>query len=180
TALAVHFAHRVADRFPDGQLYLDLRGYGPQPPVPPADALSGFLRALGVPGTEIPAEPAEREAYYRTVLAGRRVLVVLDNAAGAEQVRPLVPGTPSCFVVVTSRDDLAGLVARDGARRIELDALSEAEALALLRTLVGSRVDTAPAAARALVHACARLPLALRIAAEVATADPGADLADLA
>jgi tetratricopeptide (TPR) repeat protein len=180
TALAVRFAHRVADRCPDGQLYVDLRGYGPEPSVPPGDALAGFLRALGVDGTDIPADLDERAAYYRTVLATRRVLLVLDNAADADQVRPLLPGTPSGFVVVTSRDDLAGLVAREGARRLDLDVLDDAEALALLRTLIGARVDAAPAAARTLAQRCARLPLALRIAAELAIAHPDVDLAELA
>jgi tetratricopeptide (TPR) repeat protein len=179
TALAVRWAHQVADRFPDGQLYVDLRGYGPEPPLPPADALAGFLRALGVDAADIPGELADRAAYYRTVLAGRRVLVVLDNASGADQVRPLLPGTPACFVVVTSRDALAGLVARDGARRIDLDILTEAEALDLLGTLIGPRVAADPDAAAALAGACARLPLALRVAAEFATADPGLDLGDL-
>ncbi|HEX4705750.1 MAG TPA: helix-turn-helix domain-containing protein, partial [Pseudonocardiaceae bacterium] len=146
TALAVRWAHRVADRFPDGQLYLDLRGYDPQRPVSPDEALAGFLRALGVDGMDIPGELAERAARYRTVLAGRRVLVVLDNASGPDQVRALLPGTPSCFTLVTSRDDLTGLVARDGARRIDLDTLSERDSTALLRTLLGPRVDDDPAA----------------------------------
>lgn len=180
TALAVHFGHSVADRFPDGQLYVDLRGYGPEPPVPPGDALAGFLRALGLEGKDIPDDLAERAACYRSLLAGRRVLVLLDNAVDAQQVRPLLPGTASCAVVVTSRDRLAGLVARDGAGRIDLDVLPEPEAVTLLRTLIGARVDAAPAAARTLARRCAGLPLALRIVAEAATADPGLDLADLA
>ncbi|MEN3309085.1 MAG: hypothetical protein V7603_5287 [Micromonosporaceae bacterium] len=179
TALAVRWAHQVADRFPDGQLYVDLRGYGPEPPVPPADALAGFLRGLGVDAAGIPGELADRAAHYRTMLASRRVLVVLDNASGVDQVRPLLPGTPACFVVVTSRDDLAGLVARDGARRIDLDILPAEEALDLLRTLVGPRVAADPTAAAALADGCARLPLALRIAAEFATANPAMDLSEL-
>jgi tetratricopeptide (TPR) repeat protein len=179
TALAVRWAHQAADRFPDGQLYVDLRGYGPEPPVPAADALAGFLRGLGADPAGIPAELADRAAQYRTLVAGRRVLVVLDNASGVDQVRPLLPGTPTCFVVVTSRDDLAGLIARDGARRIDLDILTEAEALDLLRALIGARVAAAPAAAAALAEGCARLPLALRIAAEQATANPDLDLAEL-
>jgi tetratricopeptide (TPR) repeat protein len=121
---------------------------------------------------------AERAARYRTVLAGRRVLVVLDNASGPDQVRALLPGTPSCFTLVTSRDDLAGLVARDGARRIDLDTLSEWDSIALLRTLLGPRVDDDPAAP-ALARSCAGLPLALRIAAELAGADPNRPLAEL-
>ncbi len=179
TALAVRWAHQVAGRFPDGQLYVDLRGYGPERPIAPADALAGFLRGLGVDGADIPAEEAERAACYRTMLAGRRILVVLDNACGADQVRPLLPGAPSCFVVVTSRDDLAGLVARDGARRIELDMLTAAEAVTLLRALIGPRVDADAAAAAALAERCMRLPLALRIAAELATAHPDMTPSDL-
>ena len=179
TALAVRWAHRAADRFPDGQLYIDLRGYDPEQPVSPADALSRFLRDLGLDGARVPADLDERAACYRTMLAARRVLVVLDNAYGVDQVRPLLPGTSSCFVLVTSRDALAGLVARDGARRIALDLLTEAEAGALLRTLIGSRVDADLPAAAALAARCARLPLALRIVAESANARPDLALADL-
>ena len=179
TALAVHWAHRVASRFPDGQLYVNLRGYDPGPPVPAADALAGFLRALGVPDTALPAGADERAARYRSLLAGRRMLVVVDNACDAEQVRPLLPGSPSCVTVVTSRDSLAGLVARDGARRLDLDLLPEAEAVGLLRALIGERVDAEPGAAAGLAARCARLPLALRVAAERAAAEPGAPLADL-
>ena len=123
TALAVHWAHQVADRFPDGQLYVNLRGYDPGQLVTAADALAGFLRALGMPGQDIPPEPDERAARYRSLLAGRRMLVVLDNAGSVEQVRLLLPGTPACVTVVTSRDSLAGLVARDGAVRLDLDLL---------------------------------------------------------
>jgi tetratricopeptide (TPR) repeat protein/transcriptional regulator with XRE-family HTH domain len=179
TALAVHWGHQVAEQFPDGQLYVNLRGYDPGPPVTAADALARFLRALGVPGQEVPAEEDERATRYRSLLAGRRMLVVLDNAGSAEQVRPLLPSTPAC-VVVTSRDALAGLVARDGARRLDLDLLSDDEAIGLLRTLIGSRVDADPAAAAELAARCARLPLALRVAAELAVTRPSASLADLA
>ncbi|MDQ3224524.1 MAG: ATP-binding protein, partial [Gemmatimonadota bacterium] len=121
TALALRWAHRVRDGFPDGQLYVNLRGYDPDQPLSSGDALAGFLRALGVAGAEIPLEVDERAAAYRSLLDGRRMLVVLDNASSVEQVRPLLPGTPSALVVVTSRDSLAGLVARDGARRLDLD-----------------------------------------------------------
>src|SRR6185312_5376061 len=100
TGLAAHWAHRVARLFPDGQLHVDLRGYDPDRPVPAGEALAGFLRALGLAADAVPADPAERAAAYRTRLARRRVLVLLDNAADAEQVRPLLPGTASCFVVV--------------------------------------------------------------------------------
>jgi tetratricopeptide (TPR) repeat protein/transcriptional regulator with XRE-family HTH domain len=179
TALAVRWAHQVADRFPDGQLYVNLRGYDPGPPLPAADALAGFLRALGVPGRDIPAEPAERAALYRSVLARRQVLVILDNASAAEQVRPLLPGAHGCAVVVTSRDTLAGLAARDGATRLELDLLPLPDAVGLLRRLIGARVDDEPAAAEMLAARCARLPLALRVTAELAAGRPAAPLADL-
>ncbi len=180
TALAVHWAHRVADRFPDGQLWLDLHGFDPGPQLDPSAALAGFLVALGVPRGDVPAGLAEQSALYRTLLSSRRVLVVLDNAGDAQQVRPLLPGSPSCLVVVTSRDRLSGLVARDGAHRIDLDVLAEPDALDLLRGLIGARVDADPQAAQAVVTSCAALPLALRITAEWAVARPAAALRDLA
>ncbi len=179
TALAIRWARAVADRFRDGQLYVNLRGYDPDQPVAAAAALARFLRALGVPGQEIPDEVDDRTALYRSRLAGRRVLVVLDNARDAEQVRPLLPGDPGCVAVVTSRDALAGLVAADGARRVELDVLPLADAVALLRSLVGPRADAEPEAVAALARLCARLPLALRIAAELAAARPAIPLAGL-
>jgi DNA-binding SARP family transcriptional activator/tetratricopeptide (TPR) repeat protein len=179
TALAVRWAHQVAGRFPDGQLYVNLRGYDPDRPMPPVDALAGFLRALGVPGPEIPAEAAERAARYRTLLAGRRVLVVLDNAGDVEQVRPLLPGAAGCAAVVTSRDGLPGLIARDGARRLDLDLLSLPEAAGLLRSLIGARADDDIAATEDLAAQCARLPLALRVAAEMAAVRASVPLADL-
>jgi DNA-binding SARP family transcriptional activator/Tfp pilus assembly protein PilF len=179
TALAVHWAHQVAERFPDGQLYVNLRGYDPGQPVPAADVLAGFLRSLGVPGQDIPPDQDQRAARYRSLLAGQRVLIVLDNAGSADQVRPLLPGSPACTVVVTSRGALAGLVARDGAARLDLDVLSPAEAVALLRALIGTRVDAEPAAAAELAGQCCRLPLALRVAAELAAARPAASLAAL-
>jgi DNA-binding SARP family transcriptional activator/Tfp pilus assembly protein PilF len=168
TALAVHWAHHAADSFPDGQLYVNLRGYDPDRPMPVADALAAFLRSLGLAGQDIPADEAQRAARYRSLLAGKKTLVVLDNAGTAEQVRPLLPGHAACAVVVTSRDALAGLVARDGARRLDLDVLPRTDAVALLRELIGARVEADPAAASALAEQCARLPLALRIAAELA------------
>jgi tetratricopeptide (TPR) repeat protein/transcriptional regulator with XRE-family HTH domain len=179
TALAVHWAHQVVGRFPDGQLYVNLRGYDPAQPMPPADALAAFLRSLGVPGQDIPPEADERAARYRSLLAGKRMLVILDNAGSADQVRPLLPGTPACIVVVTSRDTLAGLVARDGATRLDLDVLLLQEAVALLQTLIGARVDADPAAATKLADNCCRLPLALRVAAELAAAHPTMPLAAL-
>ena len=139
TALAVHWAHQVADRFPDGQLYVNLRGYDPDQVVPAADVLAGFLRALGVPGSDVPPGTDDRAARYRSLVSGRRMLVVLDNAGSVEQVRPLLPGTPACVTVVTSRDSLAGLVAREGAVRLDLDLLPAAEAVSLLQALIGER-----------------------------------------
>src|SRR2546421_6693214 len=161
TALAVHWAHRVASRYPDGQLYVDLRGFGPEPPTEPAEVLAGFLRALGVDAVDVPYELAERSALYRSLLADRQMLVLLANAPSAEVVRPLLPGSPSCLALVTSRDSLAGLVARHGARRIDLPRLPAPEALDLLRTLIGGRVIAEPVPAVALMEGCARLPLAL-------------------
>jgi DNA-binding SARP family transcriptional activator/tetratricopeptide (TPR) repeat protein len=180
TALAVHWAHRVADRFPDGQLYANLRGYDPGRPVSAADALAGFLHALDVPEHDIPADENHRAAQYRSLLAGRRMLVVLDNASDVAQIRPLLPGSPGCMVVVTSRDALAGLVARDGAQRLDLDLLPRDDALGLLRATIGARVDADPDAAEALADRCCRLPLALRVAAELAVSRPTIPLAALA
>jgi DNA-binding SARP family transcriptional activator len=179
TALAVHWAHRAADRFPDGQLHVNLRGYDPERPMTAADALAGFLRALGVRGQDIPPGEDERAARYRSLLAGRRMLVVLDNASQAEQVRPLLPGTPGCAVLVTSRDALAGLVARDGAARLDLHLLPLADAVALLTELIGEPARADRHAAAELARHCARLPLALRVAAELAVASPAVPLADL-
>jgi tetratricopeptide (TPR) repeat protein len=179
TALAVHWAHQVAGRFPDGQLYVNLRGYDPDQPVTAADALARFLRALGVPGQDIPPGEDERATRYRSQLAGKRMLIVLDNAGSAGQVRPLLPGTPSCAVVVTSRDALAGLVARDGAARLDLDLLPLQDAVGLLRALIGARADADPEAAGLLAQQCSRLPLALRVAAELAGARGDVPLARL-
>jgi tetratricopeptide (TPR) repeat protein/transcriptional regulator with XRE-family HTH domain len=180
TALAVHWAHRTAARYPDGQMYLNLRGYDPELPVEPDGALGQFVRALGVGAADIPPETAARSALMRSLLAGRRVLVLLDNASSEEQVRPLLPGSASCAVVVTSRDRLAGLVARDGARRLDLGVLPAVEAVALLGNLIGDRACRHPAATAVLAERCAWLPLALRVAAELATARPDVEVADLA
>jgi tetratricopeptide (TPR) repeat protein len=179
TALAIQWAHQAAMHFPDGQLYVNLRGYDPREPVSAADALAGFLRALGVPGTDIPDEPDDRAGLYRSTLAGRRVLVLLDNARDSEQVRPLLPGDPGCVAVVTSRDRLAGLVAADGAVRLDLDVLPLADAVGLLRSLIGGRADHDPQSTAQLAEGCARLPLALRVAAEQVGARPRVSVRDL-
>jgi DNA-binding SARP family transcriptional activator/Tfp pilus assembly protein PilF len=177
TGLAVHWAHREAERFPDGHLYLDLRGYHSDEPLTADQALASLLGSLGA--SDIPAELGARSARYRSLLAGRRMLLLLDNALNADQVRPLLPGTPACKTVVTSRDDLAGLVARDGARRLNLDPLAEAEAHDLLGTLIGARAAAEPVAAAALVGHCAGLPLMLRVAAELVASRRGVALRDL-
>ncbi|WP_405769939.1 BTAD domain-containing putative transcriptional regulator [Streptomyces sp. NBC_01538] len=181
TALAVHWAHRVRDRFPDGELYVDLRGHSAQAPVRPIEALARFLLALGVAAERIPGTPEAAADLYRTLSAGRRMLVVLDNAVDPEQVRPLLPGGQGCVALVTSRDRLAGLVARDGARRIAVDMLTPEESRLLLRRVVGeSRVDADPQAAADLAHACGHLPLALRISAANVDQTPWRTLRDQA
>ncbi|HEV2781108.1 MAG TPA: tetratricopeptide repeat protein [Actinophytocola sp.] len=179
TALAIHWAHRARDRFRDGQLYANLRGYDPDLPATPAEVLNRFLAALGVAGRDIPAEVEERASMFRALVAGRRMLLVLDNASSVEQLRLLLPGTPSCFVLVTSRDSMPELVAGYCARRLELDVLTSGEAMALLRTLVGARLDADPDATADLVRHCARLPLALRIVAELANRRSTTPLAEL-
>ncbi len=166
TALAVHWSRAVADRYPEGQLYVNLRGYDLRRPVPTGVALAGFLRALGVDPARLPTDLDEAAGLYRSLLAGRRFLVLLDNAASADQLRPLLPGEPGCLVVVTSRDRLSGLVARDGAHRLTLDLLEPDDSVRLLGRILGpQRVTAEPVAAAALAEACGRLPLALRIAA---------------
>ncbi|GLZ39022.1 tetratricopeptide repeat protein [Actinokineospora sp. NBRC 105648] len=180
TSLALHWAHRVRHRFPDGQLYVNLRGYDPGPPVTPEQALDQFLRALGVPPANIPVALADRSALLRSLLAERRTLVILDNAATASQVRPLLPGTSACLVLVTSRHRFSGLVARDGAQRLVLDLLSEADAVELLRTVMSDyRTKDETVDLVELARLCARLPLALRIAAERASSRPLMQLDEL-
>jgi DNA-binding SARP family transcriptional activator/tetratricopeptide (TPR) repeat protein len=179
TALAVHWAHRVAGHFPGGQLYVNLRGFDPgSVALQPGEALRGFLTALGVPATRIPADLTAQAGLYRSLLAGQQVLVVLDNARDVEQVRPLLPGAPGCMALVTSRNHLTGLVAAEGAAPVALDLLPAAEARDLLvRRLGRDRVAGDPAAVSDMIAGCARLPLALTIAAARAAASPGFPLA---
>ncbi|MFI6600077.1 AfsR/SARP family transcriptional regulator [Nonomuraea sp. NPDC050536] len=182
TALAVHWAHRVRDRFPDGQLYVSLRGFDPSgQPMTPAEAVRGFLDALGVQADRIPPAFQAQVGLYRSLLAERRVLIVLDNARDAEQVRPLLPGSPGCLVVVTSRNQLAGLVAAEGAHPLPLDLLPVADARQLLaRRLGADRVAAEPDAVAEIIARCARLPLALTVIAARAAIQPGFPLAALA
>ncbi len=166
TALAVRWAHRVRHLYPDGQLFLDLAGHAAGPPVTPLEALSRVLRAVGVPPSSVPDGEKEAACLYRSMLSGRRMLVVLDNVRDSGHARELLPGSAGCLVVTTSRSRLDGLVARDDARRLPLDLLSSGEATTLLaRIVTGRRATAEPVAMTDLADACARLPLALRIAA---------------
>ncbi|MFF2656378.1 BTAD domain-containing putative transcriptional regulator [Kitasatospora sp. NPDC058032] len=176
TALALHVAHGLADEFPDGRLYLDLHGADGRP-TRPEEALAVFLRSFGVPGESIPADPAERAARYRSLLAGRRVLVLLDNARDAEQVRPLIPGGAGCAVLVTSRTRIGAL---PNARFTELPVLPAEEAVTLLTRVVGAgRVAAEAPAARELIRLCGQLPLAVRILAARLACRPGWSVARL-
>jgi DNA-binding SARP family transcriptional activator len=181
TSLAVHWAHRVRHEFPDGQLHVNLRGFDPSgSPVAPAEAIRGLIDAFDVPQQRIPAGFEARVGLYRSLLADRRVLIVLDNARDAEQVRPLLPGASGCVAVVTSRTLLSGLVAV-GAVPVTLDLFDAGEATALLAERLGAdRVAAEPGAVREIVSSCARLPLALAVAAARAATHPGFALADLA
>lgn len=180
TSLAVHWAHRIRGQFPDGQLYVNLRGYDPGAPVEPDEALDRFLRALGVPAEAIPGDSQAKESAFRSLVADRRMLIVLDNASAVRQVRPLLPGTPSCLVLVTSRSRLSGLAARDGAQRITVDVLAPGEAVELLRRVTREyRQHDDARELSELARLCARLPLALRIAAERAASRPRMQLAEL-
>ena len=182
TALALHWAHRVRDQFPDGQLYVNLRGFDPRMPVmDPDQALGGFFDALGVPPERVPGDVEASAGLYRSLLSGKRVLVVLDNARDTEQVRPLLPGSAGCVALVTSRNQLTGLIAAEGAYPLELDLLTVPEAYDLLVRRLGARRVTAERqAAEEIIASCARLPLALAIAAARATVRPEFPLAAIA
>ncbi len=181
TVLAVRWAHQVAGHFPDGQLYVNLRGFDPtRPPVDAARVLPGFLQALGVPPLRIPDSVATQAALFRSTVTGRRMLVLLDNAQDAEQVRPLLPGSPGSLVVVTSRDPLTSLAVVEGAQLIALDLFDRAEARQLLvRRLGAERAAAEPAAVDELIDLCARLPLALAITAARARTRPRVSLAGM-
>jgi DNA-binding SARP family transcriptional activator/Tfp pilus assembly protein PilF len=189
TTLAVHWAHRVAARFPDGQLYVNLRGFDPSgSAADPADVLREFLDALGVPAERLPAGVESRAGLYRSVLAGKRVLVLLDNARDVGQVRPLLPGSAGCLALVTSRNELTPLVVAEGAQPLTVDLLSPAEARDLLKRRLGAvRVMAERAAVDEIITRCARLPIALSVVAaraatraNVALAELAAELADAA
>ncbi|MEO3924197.1 BTAD domain-containing putative transcriptional regulator [Micromonosporaceae bacterium B7E4] len=182
TALAVHWAHRVADRFPDGQLYVNLHGFDPTgATMSPAEAVRGFLDALAVPPDRIPAGLEAQIGLYRSLSAGRRMLVLLDNARDIEQVRPLLPGTPGSLVLVTSRNHLTGLVAAEGAHPVTLDLLTVDGAREMLASRLGAaRIDGEPEAVDEIIESCARLPLALAVAGARADTHPAFPLGALA
>jgi DNA-binding SARP family transcriptional activator len=181
TALAVHWARQKASRFPDGQLYVNLRGFGPAAPVDPTEALRSLLDALQVPAAQIPATLEGRQAVYRSRLAGKKILVLLDNARDPAQVRPLLPDTSTALVLVTSRNELTGLITADGARPLTIDVLTFGEAREMLtQRLTPGRVAAEPQAAAELIRLCARLPLALAVTAARAAARPNFTLASLA
>lgn len=182
TAFALHWAHRVAREFPDGQLYANLRGSDPvRPPVDPADVLRGFLESLPSPPFQTPVDPDTLAGRYRSLMAGRRTLVVLDDTQDAAQVAPLLPGTPGCLVVVTSRNPLLDLISTVAARPIRLEPLSWNDAHCLLTgRLGGDRLLAEPAAARTIIAGCGRLPRALATFAAHAATRPERSLVDLA
>ena len=182
TSLALHWAHRVAATFPDGNLYVNLRGFDPKSaPLEPATVLPAFLTALGVERQSIPLEPEAQVALYRSTIAGKQILIVLDNAYSSQQVRPLLPVAASATVVVTSRNRLAGLAVTDNARLVSLGLLATEQARRLLALRLGQdRVAAEPHAANEIAALCAGLPLALAVAAARATAEPALTLGALA
>ncbi|MGW6445723.1 BTAD domain-containing putative transcriptional regulator [Lentzea sp. NPDC055074] len=182
TCLALTWAHRHLDEFPDGQLFVDLHGFSPaEEPMTPAVAVRGFLGALGCDAGRVPPDLDAQAALYRTLLAGKRMLVVLDNAAASEQVVPLLPGHPSCTVLITGRTMLASLIDRHGARHLTLDVLSRTEAHALLSDRIGAaRAAAEPEAVAELVELCGGYPLALSITARNAGTRPAIPLAEIA
>lgn len=181
TTLAVHWAHRVGNHFPDGQLYVDLRGFDQQGPLSPSQAICSVLGVLGVPSEQFPADLHAQACLYRSLLHRRRVLILLDNARDAEQVRPLLPGTPGCLVVVTSRQQLTGLIAVEGATPLTVDLFTKLEARDLMARRLGTeRVLAESAAVDEIIDRCARLPLAMAVFASRAAAGPHFSLASQA
>jgi tetratricopeptide (TPR) repeat protein len=175
----VHWSAAISDRFPDGQLFVNLRGFDLSGvPTAPEEVIRGFLEALAVPPSDFPASPAAQAGLYRSLTAQRAMLIVLDNARDADQVRPLLPGGRSCLVVVTSRTELPGLTVADGAHPVSVDVMSEPDAGELLAHRLGpQRLAAEPEAVSELIALCARLPLALAIAASRAAARPQLSLA---
>lgn len=179
TSLAVKYAHGVADRFGDGQLYIDLRGHSAAPSLKPAEALGQLIRGLGADPGPVADSIEAATAQFRSLVSGRKILLVLDNVASAEQVRPLLPATSGCLTVITSRNRLPGLVAREGARRLVVDVLHRSGSHALLAELLGdARVEAEPEPVDALIDECADLPLALRIAAAQLADEPHRSIGD--
>ena len=172
TALALTWAHAASRLFPDGVLYVDLNGWARDRPLAADEVLPGWLQALGLEPADMPDDLAIRAACLRTALTGRRMLIVLDNAASEDQVRPLLPGSPTCAVLITSRHAMPGLAVHEGAETQGLDVLTKTESIELFRRSVGVRVDRSPAATASLVDLCGRLPLALRVVAENARSRP--------
>ena len=182
TTLAVHWAHGIGERFPDGQLYVNLRGFDPTgSAIKPAEAIRGFLDAFGVTPQQLPTSLEAQAALYRSLLADRRVLILLDNAADEDQVRPLLPGSPGCLVVVTSRNELPGLIVTEGAQPVLVDLMSVPEARQLLSRRIGeNRVAAEASAVDSIIALCTRLPLALMLVAARAATHPGFSLSALA
>jgi tetratricopeptide (TPR) repeat protein len=181
TTLAVRWAHQVAGRFPDGQLYVNLRGFDPAgPPVAPGQAIRGFLEALSVPAGQLPGSLDAQAGLYRSLLAGQRMLILIDNARDVSQVRPLLPGSAGCLVLITSRERLTGLIAAEAAVPVTLDVLTVPEARAMLRSRLGAaRVLAEPDSVTRLIELTARLPLALSVATARAAQRPSSPLAGL-
>lgn len=181
STFAVYWAHRMHERFPDGELYVNLRGFDPAAePATSAEALAGFLAALAVPAERIPESLDARAALFRSIVHDKRLLILLDNARSSEQVRPLLPASPACAVLVTSRNSLDDLVPREGASRISLKVLKRVEAYRLLGRYLGDdRLEAESSAVDTLIAHCAGLPLALGIVAFRAAELPGYPLDDL-
>ena len=180
TALALHWAHLVREHFPDGQLYIDMRGYGSEYPLESEQAIDIFLRSLNVAPESIPIDLDERASLYRSILGDKKMLIVLDNASSARQIRQLLPGSRGCFVLVTSRSRISGLVAREGAIRMSLDVLSSDDSLRLLAEIIGEdRIDAEIRSAERVAVLCGFLPLALRVVAERTAGRPHMRLSEL-